>query len=125
MTAENSHSFKYKAILEVKTADNVNNTNSPVKSTKTVVPLKYLCNFWRSLKIPLRNCKNHLELNRIDDCILSRAGESAKFKITDAKLHVPVVTSSTKDNVNLTKQKTNGFKICRGSNKFELLSELF
>ena len=28
----------------------------------------------------------------------------------DAKLHVPVVTLSTKDNVNLTKQLNDGFK---------------
>ena len=50
------------------------------------------------------NCKIHLELNWIKDCILSTAADSAKFKITDAKLYVPIVTLSTKDNVNLTKQ---------------------
>ena len=60
--------------------------------------------------MPLINCKIHLELNRIEDYILSSAEDSAKFKITDAKLHVPIVTSSTKDNVNLTKQLSNGFK---------------
>ena len=54
--------------------------------------------------MPLINCKIHLELNWIEDCILSSAGDSEKFKITDAKLHVPIVTLSTKDNVNLTKQ---------------------
>ena len=31
------------------------------------------------------------------------------FKITSAKLHVPIVTLSTKDNVNLTKQLNEGF----------------
>ena len=60
--------------------------------------------------MPLINCKIHLELEWIEDCILSSAGDSAKFKITDAKLHVPIVTLSTKDNVNLTKQLSNGFK---------------
>ena len=60
--------------------------------------------------MPLINCKIHLELNWIKDCILSSAGDSAKFKITDAKLHVPIVTLSTKDNVNLTKQLSDGFK---------------
>ena len=35
---------------------------------------------------------------------------SAKFKIIDAKLHVPIVTLSTKDSVNLTKQLSDGFK---------------
>ena len=52
----------------------------------------------------LINCKVHLELNWIEDCVLSSTGDSAKCKITDAKLHVPRVTLSTKSNVNLTKQ---------------------
>ena len=52
----------------------------------------------------LINCKVYLELNWIEDCILSSAGNSAKFEITDAKLHVPIVTLSTKDSANLTKQ---------------------
>ena len=56
------------------------------------------------------NCKIHFELNCIEDCILYTAEDSAKFKITDAKLHAPMVTLSTKDNVNLTKQLSNGFK---------------
>ena len=60
--------------------------------------------------MPLINCKIHLELNSIEDCILCSAGDSAKFKITDTKLHVPIVTLSTKDNVNLTKQLSDGFK---------------
>ena len=42
--------------------------------------------------------------------MLSSAGESAKFEITDAKLQVPIVTLSTKDSVNLTKQVSQGFK---------------
>ena len=41
---------------------------------------------------------------------MSRAGSSANFEITDAKLHVPIVTLSTKDSVNLTKQLSEGFK---------------
>ena len=52
----------------------------------------------------LINCKIHLEPNWIEDCILSSVGDSAKFEITDAKLHVPIVTLSTKNSVNLTKQ---------------------
>ena len=75
----------------------VNNINNYVKNIKIVVPLKYLSNFWRSLEIYLINCKIHLELNWIEDCILSNAGDSAKFKITDTKLHVPIVTLTTKD----------------------------
>ena len=33
------------------------------------------------------------------------------FKITSIKLYVPIATLSTKDNVNLTKQLNEGFKI--------------
>ena len=109
LTINNSQSFKYKvALVGKKTANH--NRKSSVKDTKIVAPLKYLSNFWRSLEMPLINCKVHLELNWIEDCILSSAGNSAKFEITDAKLHVPIVTLSTKDSVNLTKQLSEGFK---------------
>ena len=37
------------------------------------------------------------------------AGETT-FKIRNTKLYVPIVTLSTKDNVNLTKQLNEGFK---------------
>ena len=57
LAIDNSQSFKYKAALLGKTADAVNNTNSSVKDAKIVVPLKYLSNFWRSLEMPLMNCK--------------------------------------------------------------------
>ena len=46
--------------------------------------------------MPLINCKIHLELNWIEDCILSRAGDSSKLIITDVNLHVLTVTLSTK-----------------------------
>ena len=101
MTVAGFKSFEYKAALVGKTTDTVANTNISVKNTKIVVPLKYLCNFWRSLEMPLINCKIH---------ILSNAGNSVKLKITDAKLQVSIVTFSAKDNVNLTKQLRNGFK---------------
>ena len=60
--------------------------------------------------MPLISCKVHLELNWIENCILSSAGNSAKFEITDAKLHVIIVTLSTKNNVNRKKQLSEGFK---------------
>ena len=54
--------------------------------------------------MPLSNCKVYLELNWIEECFLSSAGNSAKFEITDAKLLVIIVTLSSKDSANLTKQ---------------------
>ena len=140
MTINNSHSFKYKAALLGKTADVVANANSSVKEAKIVVPLKYLSNFWRSLEMPLINCKVYLELNWIEDCILSGAGNTAKFAITDTKLHVPTVTLPTKDCANLAKQLNNGFErsvywnsyetksakvIEQGKNLYELLNASF
>ena len=140
LAINNSESFEYKAALLGKTADAVNNTNSSVKEAKIVVPLKYLSNFWRSLEMPLINCKVYLELNWIEDCILSSAGNSAKFAITDTKLHVPIVTLSTKDSANLAKQLNEGFKrsvywnsyetkpakvIEQGKNLYELLNASF
>ena len=101
---------KYKAALLGKTKDAFNNTNSFLKDAKIVVPLKFLSNFWRSLEMPLINCKAYLELNWIENCILSSAGNSAKLAITDAKLLVPIFTLSTKDSATLTKQLNEGFK---------------
>ena len=95
----NTTSLKYKSI------DGVNNV-------KLVVPLKYISNFFRSLEMPLVNCKVDLELSWKKDCLISRANVANNFlfKITDTKLYVPVVTLSTKDNSNLTKQLNDGFK---------------
>ena len=60
--------------------------------------------------MPLINCKIFLELNWIEECILSSAENSAKVEITDAKLHVLIVTLPAKDNANLTKQLSEEFK---------------
>ena len=109
MTIDKSQSFKYKAALLGKTADH-NDGKSFVKDVKIVLPLKYLSNFWRSLEMPLINCKVYLELNWIEDCILSSDGDSAKLAITDAKLHVPLATLSTKESATLAKQLNEGFK---------------
>ena len=109
MNINNSQSFKYKPALLGETA-NVDNGNSFVKNTKIVLPLKCLRNFWRSLEMLLINHEVHLELNWIEDCILSSVRDSAKFETTDAKLHVFIATLSTKDNVNLTKQLSDDLK---------------
>ena len=72
--------------------------------------------------MPLINCKVHLELNWIEDCILSSAGDSAKFKIADAKLHVPIVTLSTINIANLTNQLIDGFKRFVYWNNYQTIS---
>ena len=74
--------------------------------------------------MPLISCKVHLELNWIEDCILSSAGNSAKFEISGAKLHFPIVTLSTKDSVNLTKQLSEGCKRSVYWNKYQTKSAI-
>ena len=116
---DNSTSFKYKASLLGKLDDDADDDRS-LKKIKLVVPLKYLSNFFRSLEMPLINCKIHLELNWNNNYVMHGAdtyagGDNANdreatFQITSTKLYVPVVTLSTKDNENLTKQLDEGFK---------------
>ena len=76
---------------------------------KIDVPLKYLSNFWRSLEMPLINCKVELSLKCYERCILTVAN-SATFTITDEKLYVPIVTLSIEHNSKLTKLLSEGFK---------------
>ena len=90
------------------------------RGVKIAVPLKYLSNFWRSLEMPLINCKVQLSLKRIENFVLTTAAigadanatgaDSATFKITDAKLYVPIVTLKTEDNTKLSKLLSEGFK---------------
>ena len=59
LTNNSSSSFDYKSNLIGNTdADGANRK----KDVKIVVPLKYLSNFWRSLEMPLINCKVELSL---------------------------------------------------------------
>ena len=64
------------------------------------MPLKYVSSFFRSLEIPLVNCKIDLELTWHKDCMISSqdaaAGQVVSFMITNTKLYVPIVTLSTK-----------------------------
>ena len=73
--------------------------------------------------MPLIYCKIHLELNRIEDCILSSAGDSAKFKIKGAILHAPIITLFAKDNVNLPKKLSVGFKRSVYWNNYQTIPE--
>ena len=50
---------------------------------------------------------------------MSRAGNTAKFAITDTKLYVHIVTLSNKDGANLAKQLNEGFKRSAYWNSYE------
>ena len=60
LTNDNSSSFKYKSDLIGNT--DADGANRKKEGVKIVVPLKYLSNFWRSLKMLLINCKVELSL---------------------------------------------------------------
>ena len=66
VSVDNSSSFKYQSFLNL-VADT---DNGVFKNIKIAVPLKHLRNFWRSLEMPLINCKIHLELNWTNDCVM-------------------------------------------------------
>ena len=105
VSVNNSSSFKYKSnVFRSLTAA----ANEVFKNVKIAVPLKYLSNFWRSLEMPLINCKIHLELNWSKDCIMSTIADT-KFKITNTNLYVPIVSLSSKDNAKLVKLLEEGF----------------
>ena len=108
VTTDDSSSFKYKLSLLGKST--VDGAHGKSKDVKIVVQIKYLSNFFRLLEMPLINCKIHLEFSWTNNCVMSGIAGDTTFKITSTKLYVPIVTLSTKDNVNLTKQLNEGFK---------------
>ena len=67
LTVDNSSSFKYKVSL---LGNPVLIGNITKRSVKVVVPLKYLSNFFRSLEMPLINCKIKLNLTWKNEFVL-------------------------------------------------------
>ena len=107
LSTNNSGSFKYKVNLlgNPVVANNVARLN-----VKIVVPLKYLSNFFRSLEMPLINCKVKLNLTWKKECVLSTHAGDGAFIINDTKLYVPVVTWSKEDNKDFIDQQNKGFQ---------------
>ena len=62
--------------------------------------------------MPLTNCKVELSLKCIENCMLTTStnANKANFKITDAKLYVPIVTLSAEVNARLSKLLGEGLK---------------
>ena len=106
-TADNSSSFKYKVSL---LGNPVLDGNITKRSVKVIVPLKYLSNFFRSLEMPLINCKIKLNLTWKKECVLSNQAGAAVFIINDTKMYVPVVTLSKEDNKDFIEQQNKGFQ---------------
>ena len=111
LTANNSGSLKYKNKL-LGNATKVAGDAAAVGrlNVKVIVPLKYLSNFFRSLEMPLSNCKIKLNLTWKKECVLSTGAGEAVFIINDTKLYVPVVTLSKEDNKDFIDQQNKGFQ---------------
>ena len=124
----NSKSFDYKTKIVGTLAANVLE-----KEVTIAIPLKYLGNFWRSVDIPLINCEITLVLSWYKECVLVgrtfrgppaaaanrvNSPTSAKFKITDCKLYVPVVTLSAENDKKLLEQLKSGFRRSIKWNKY-------
>ena len=109
-----SESFKSKIKITGKTA-----AAGKTKDVEIIVPLKYLRNFRETLEMPLINCGVYLILTWSPTRVISSANEETKFKITETKLYVPVVTLSTQDNAKLLQQIKSSFKRTINWNKYE------
>ena len=107
LTVNNSSSFKYKVSL---LGNPVLDGNITKKSVKVVVPLKYLNNFFRSLEIPLINCKIKLNLTWKKECVLANQDGAAVFVINDTKRYVQDVTLSKEDHKDFIEQQNKGFQ---------------
>ena len=111
LTADNSDSLKYKIKLLGNVTEVAGNAAGVSRlNVKVVVPLKYLSNFFRSLEMPLINCKIKLNLTWKKECVLSTGDCEAVFIIYDTKLYVPVVTLSKEDNKDFIEQQNKGFQ---------------
>ena len=107
LTTDTSSSFKYKVSL----LGNPEVANNKARiNVKVVVPLKYLSNFFRSLEMPLINCKIKLNSTWKKECVLSTDDGNAVFIINDTKFYVPVVTLSKEDNKDFIEQQNKKFQ---------------
>ena len=111
LTANISYSLKYKIKLLGNKTEVAGDTAGVRKlNVKVVVPLTYLSNFFRSLEMPLINCKIKLNLTWKKECVLSTGVGEAVFIINDTKLYVPVVTLSKEDSKDFFEQQNKGFR---------------
>ena len=69
--------------------------------------------------MPLINCEVNLILTWSKDCVITNSTGAGKFKITETKLYVPVVTLSTQDNAKLLQQLKSGFRRTINWNKYQ------
>ena len=103
--ANDSASFKFKRkIIAGETTD------GGTENIEMMMPLKYLCDIWKTLEMHLINYEINLVLTWSEKCVLSNDTKATIFAKTDAKLYVLAVTLLTQDNAKLLHQSTLGFE---------------
>ena len=129
---KDSKSFNYKTSITGKLEGN----NVEKDDVETVVPLKYLSNFWRKVNTLLISCEISLTLTWSENCVITSKATreadpdadpaasginnptNAVFKITDSKLYVTAVTLSAENDNKLLQQLKTGFKRAVKWNKY-------
>ena len=71
---------------------------------------EYLSNFWRTLEMPLINCKINLTLTWAEKCVISEGNKDTTFKISGTALYASVPILLTEDNSKLLQQLKSDFK---------------
>ena len=90
--ASATDSFNFKTKIKGTTNDD------GIINIEITVPLKYLSNFSRIVKMTLINCEGELILTWSAGCVITYtdvANQNPTFTITETNLYVPVVTLST------------------------------
>ena len=73
----------------------------------------------------LISCDVNLILTWPKDCIITNSTGERKFKITDSKLYVPVITLSTQDNTKLLQQLKSAFKRTINRDRYQSESKTY
>ena len=114
--ANATDSFNFKTKISGQTDD-----NGRIDNVEIMVPLKYLRNFCRTLKMPLINYEVSLVLTWSADCVIIStevANQIPTFLITETKIYGQVVILSTQDKAKLLTQLRSGFKRAISWNKY-------
>ena len=90
--ANATDSFNFKTKISGQTDD-----NGRIDNVEIMVSLKYLRNFWRTLKMPLFNCEVNLVLTWSADCVIisTEVANQIPTFVTETNIYVPVVILST------------------------------
>ena len=124
----NSNTFNYKNKIIGNTYnlhagdDGYDVNKNGAQEVELAIPLKYLCNFWRALNIPLISCEVSLELKWNKNCVITSLEQreigggnrdntptAATLAINNCKLYVPAVTLSKDDDFKLLTNLKSGF----------------